>query len=79
MSKEYIEMNFHFIDTWVEDGWEWGQPISHEIFEKAKKNEWFVLLTPTKPVPKEWFGRFQKADILGLVPGEANKCLFFLH
>lgn len=34
---------------------EWGQPISHELFERAKNNDWFVLLTPTKPVPKDWF------------------------
>lgn len=36
MNKKYTEVNSKVIDRWVEEGWEWGQPISHEVFEKAK-------------------------------------------
>jgi hypothetical protein len=35
MDKKYTEMNSQFFDKWVEEGWEWGQPISHEVFEKS--------------------------------------------
>ena len=50
-SPKYTEVNSKFIDKWIDEGWEWGQPVSHEVFERAKNNDWFVLLTPTKPVP----------------------------
>ena len=62
MNKKYTDINSNVIDKWVDEGWEWGQPISHEVFEKAKNNDWFVLLTPTKPVPKDWFCDFKNAD-----------------
>ena len=35
MSKKYTEINARFIDRWVDEGWEWGQPIRHEAYEKA--------------------------------------------
>lgn len=77
---KYQEINSKTIDRWVEDGWEWGVPISKEIFEKAKLGEWDVLLTPTKYVPKEWFGNLKGKKILGLASGGGvNKCLFLLH
>lgn len=77
MDKEYTEINSKVIDKWIEEGWEWGQPISHEIFEKAKNGEWFVLLTPTKPVPKEWFGEMKNAKILGLASGGGQQMPIF--
>lgn len=77
MVKEYTEVNSKVIDKWVEDGWEWGQPISHEVFEKAKNNEWSVLLTPTKPVPKEWFCDMKGAEILGLASGGGQQMPIF--
>lgn len=51
MNKKYTEMNSKIIGKWVEEGREWGQPISHEVFEKARGNEWSVLLRSRKPVP----------------------------
>ncbi|QAT41570.1 hypothetical protein EQM05_00920 [Clostridium sp. JN-9] len=28
--------------------------MNHKVFKKAKNNNWFVILTPTKPVPNDW-------------------------
>ena len=53
---EYQIINSKTIDTWCEEGWEWGIPISHETYEAALRGEWGVYLTPTKFVPREWFG-----------------------
>jgi SAM-dependent methyltransferase len=64
-------------DKWVEEGWEWGQPISHETFEKAKNGDWFVVLTPTKPVPKEWFCDLKNAEVLGLASGGGQQMPIF--
>ena len=54
--QSYQDINADTIDRWIREGWEWGKPISHECFDKAKNGEWDVLLTPTKPVPHEWLG-----------------------
>ena len=68
---DYQDINAQTIDGWIRDGWEWGKPISHEVYEKAKNGEWDVYLTPTRPVPHEWFGplegrRAADADICGM-------------
>lgn len=77
MNVKYTDMNAEVIDKWVDEGWEWGQPISHEVFEKAKNNEWSVLLTPTKPVPREWFGEMKGTRILGLASGGGQQMPIF--
>ncbi|MBV7272832.1 class I SAM-dependent methyltransferase [Clostridium sp. PL3] len=77
MNKKYTEINSKIISEWVEKGWKWGQPISHEVFEKARNNDWFVLLTPTKPVPKKWFGKIKNIEILGLASGGGQQMPIF--
>lgn len=49
----YQEINAKTIDKWITEGWEWGTPIDHEVYEAAKAGTWDVLLTPTKHVPHE--------------------------
>lgn len=77
MDKKYTEVNSKVFDKWVEEGWEWGKPVSHEVFEKAKNNEWSVVLTPTKPVPKEWFCEMKNAEVLGLASGGGQQMPVF--
>ena len=48
----YQDINSQTIDRWIDEGWEWGQPIDHETYLRAKNGDWQVLLTPTKPVPR---------------------------
>lgn len=52
----YQDINAETIDKWVDEGWEWGRPISHETYKQAQKGQWDVYLTPTKTVPHSWFG-----------------------
>ena len=56
MDIPYQEINSKTIDRWVEEGWEWGKPVSHEEYEKAKAGTWDVKLTPVKFVPHSWLG-----------------------
>jgi len=77
MNNKYTEINSKVIDKWVEEGWEWGQAISHEVFEKARNNEWNVVLTPTKPVPKDWFCEMKGAEVLGLASGGGQQMPIF--
>ena len=73
----YQDINSKIIDSWCENGWTWGQPITHEEYEKALEGEWGVLLTPTKIVPKEWFGDLKGKKLLGLASGGGQQIPVF--
>ena len=73
----YQDLNAETIDRWVREGWEWGRPISHETFEKAKHGEWDVFLTPTKPVPHAWLGDLRGKKVLGLASGGGQQMPIF--
>jgi hypothetical protein len=66
MIKEYTSINAKVVDKWASSGWQWGVPIDHETFVRAKSGTWSVLLTPTKPVPEGWFCALKDASLLGL-------------
>jgi SAM-dependent methyltransferase len=74
---DYTETNARTIDRWVAEGWEWGQPISHEDYVQARRGEWEVLLTPCRPVPKSWFPDLRGAKVLGLASGGGQQMPVF--
>ncbi len=75
---EYQDINAQTIDRWVEEGWEWGKPISHAEYERACLGDWHVLLTPTVPVPRDWFGgNLRGKKILGLASGGGQQMPIF--
>ena len=76
-TTNYQEINSSFFDRWVAAGWEWGTPISHDLFEYAKKGGWSVLLTPTKPVPRDWFCPMEGSKVLGLASGGGQQMPIF--
>ena len=73
----YQDVNARTIDRWVEEGWEWGVPITHEQYAAALRGEWDVLLTPTKPVPHSWFGELKGKKVLGLASGGGQQAPIF--
>lgn len=73
----YQDINAKTIDRWVEEGWEWGIPVDRETCERARKGDWSVLLTPTHPVPREWFGDIRGKRILGLASGGGQQMPLF--
>ncbi|MCL1992737.1 MAG: class I SAM-dependent methyltransferase [Spirochaetes bacterium] len=75
--QEYTEVNSKIIDRWVDEGWEWGRPITHEEYVKAKNGEWNVLLTPIKYVPKNWFPDLKNKKLLGLACGGGQQMPIF--
>jgi SAM-dependent methyltransferase len=56
-------------DRLVEAGNEWTVAASPEAIAAARRGEWQVLLTPTRPVPREWFGDLRGARLLCLASG----------
>lgn len=73
----YTDLNSKIIDQWARSGWEWAQPVSHETFVRAQQGEWSVLLTPTKPVPHEWFCQMKGVKVLGLASGGGQQMPVF--
>lgn len=73
----YQDINAETIDRWIAEGWEWGVAVSHDVCEEARRGNWNVLLTPTKPVPHSWFGELRGKKILGLASGGGQQIPIF--
>jgi SAM-dependent methyltransferase len=56
-------------DREVERGNEWTVPVGPDVIEAARQGRWEILLTETRPVPKDWFPDLQGADVLCLASG----------
>jgi SAM-dependent methyltransferase len=56
-------------DREVEKGNPWTVPVGPAVISAARQGDWFVLLTPTKPVPRSWFPDLTGADVLCLASG----------
>ncbi|EGV06902.1 hypothetical protein HMPREF1042_2467 [Streptococcus constellatus subsp. pharyngis SK1060 = CCUG 46377] len=41
--KSYQDINKETIDRWVEEGWEWGKPTSHDEYINAKTESGRVI------------------------------------
>ena len=73
----YQQENAHTTDRWCAEGWIWGIPITHETYLAACRGTWDVYLTPTKPVPHEWFGTLRGKRLLGLASGGGQQIPIF--
>ena len=79
----YQDINAAAIDSWAEEGWEWGTPISREVYRDALNGKWGVLLTPGIVVPHEWFspflveGKLTGVKLLGLASGGGQQMPVF--
>jgi SAM-dependent methyltransferase len=47
----------------------WTQPVDPDTIALARAGEWSLLLTPTTPVPRAWFGPLEGRDVLCLASG----------
>ncbi len=65
----YEEKNIKAIESWIEEGWRWGTPISDEEYLAATKGEFSLLLTPNRPLPKHWLLPIAGKKVLGLASG----------
>lgn len=62
----------HQREAWnrqVQRGNPWTQPVGPEQIAAAQNGDWHILLTPTKPVPRDWFGAVAARDVLCLASG----------
>lgn len=47
----------------------WTRPVDDDAIARARAGEWSVLLTPQKPVPREWLSGIGGARVLCLASG----------
>ncbi|QOV88385.1 class I SAM-dependent methyltransferase [Humisphaera borealis] len=48
---------------------QWTVPVSAGEIAEARSGNWQIVLTPTKPVPRDWFPPLAGARVLGLAAG----------
>lgn len=54
----------------VQNGNPWTIPVTSEQIDAARRGEWSLVLTPTIPVPREWFpSQIRDCSILCLASG----------
>lgn len=57
-------------DKQVEKNIVWSIPVTSEQIQAARQGDWSIVLTPTKPVPANWFpSPLAGADVLCLASG----------
>src|SRR5919107_5655462 len=64
-------------DRHVESGNEWTLPVVPDVIEAARRGEWEVLLTETKPVSEAWFPELAGAEVLCLASGGGQQAPIF--
>ena len=56
-------------DKFVAQGNRWTVPVSSEEIALARRGQWSIVLTPVKPVPRDWFPDLDDLDVLALGSG----------
>jgi len=64
-------------DHQVEKGNCWTTPVTSDAIARARQGDWSVVLTPTKPVPCDWFGEIKGKRILALACGGGQQAPIF--
>ena len=77
-ADSYTDFNARIIDQWIDDGWQWGTPISHERYEGALAGDWSMVLTSTREVPRSWLLPDMRGKrVLGLAAGGGQQMPIF--
>jgi len=67
-----MDVREHNRDAWdrrVTTGNAWTIPVTSEQVAEARAGRWSIILTPTKPVPTDWYPPLEGADVLCLASG----------
>ena len=59
---KYVEENSRIWDKRAENNDRWSTVVTSDEVAKARDGEWHIILTPEKPVPRDWF----PSDMKGL-------------
>jgi SAM-dependent methyltransferase len=71
------EYNSAAWDKEVGRGNEWTRAVGPEVISEARQGRWEVLLTETRPVPREWFPELSGLEVLCLASGGGQQAPVF--
>ncbi len=71
------ELNRKGWDQRARQGDKWSLPVDAAAIWRARAGDWSVVLTPTRPVPRNWLGDIAGKDVLGLASGGGQQCPIF--
>ena len=63
---DIVQYNRKAWDAEVERGNRWTVPVTSEMVAAARRGQWEIVLTPTRPVPRAWFPPLEKTRVLCL-------------
>lgn len=66
---DIVSINREAWDHQVKSGCQWTVPVSPDEVTRARAGDLRVVLTPMKPVPRDWFPKLQACKVLGLACG----------
>jgi SAM-dependent methyltransferase len=66
---DVLKHNREAWDGQVAAGNRWTVPVGPEVIARARTGDWSIVLTPTRPVPREWLGELRGLRILALASG----------
>ena len=76
-----VDINKHNQRSWDKQSADgespWVQPVTPAEIAAARSGDWQVILTPTKYVPKCWFGDLKGKALLGLASGGGQQVPIF--
>jgi SAM-dependent methyltransferase len=72
MTAKAMNIREYNRDAWdreVKKSNRWTLPVDCDTIAKARRADWQIVLTPTIPVPADWFPQIKGADVLCLASG----------
>jgi SAM-dependent methyltransferase len=69
LPDDILAYNRHAWDRQVERGNRWTVPVGPEEIARARQGDWQIVLTPTRPVPSDWFPPLDGLDVLCMASG----------
>jgi len=66
---DILDYNRNAWDRQVNEGNRWTVPVSSDVIAAARRGDWQIVLTPTKPVPRDWFPPLVGLETLCLASG----------
>jgi SAM-dependent methyltransferase len=72
-----LQFNKNAWNIKVDEKDRWTIPVSPEEIKSARAGKWQVLLTPCKPVPRDWFPAMEGSDVLCLASGGGQQAPIF--
>ena len=69
MADDILELNRRAWNALVAKGNRWTVPVEPEEITAARNGQWQIVLTPSRPVPPEWFPDLEGAKVLCLASG----------